>query len=411
MRALALRLLLIMLILSDYVILTLHAPSAVGAWREGLVLAYVLLTGLITFFQIGTRYTIPARYKEQLLIILFFIIFYCICGELSEASFRMFRSFAMPILFALMINAVCLGLALETKLRIIFSTLVVMTFVSGGYAIYQYLTISDPEQFWYWPLLSEKGFELETYNSMRDGNPRMSGFFTGTLEFAAFNLNTTLFACCLLVQALREKTYDRRFFLYLLVALFSTALIIYGSVRTAAIGMVSAVFFLALLQLLRRSFFIGFLGYSYFICVTGSIFLYLALGYTEDLSALDRVRQWLVVLESLNTMPLGLGFGAIGPGQLYWFDSLWLNLLASSGYLGVALMLGLICFYSRIVIATQQLRIGGNVFMRGVADYMVISYPFFLSSFFFQSYTNSVVLYLFALIAVVVMYESKYRAR
>lgn len=89
----------------------------------------------------------------------------------------MFRSFAMPVLFALTVNAVCMGLTLETKLRVIFSTLVVMTFISGGYALYQYQTISDPEQFWYWPLLSEKGFTLETYNSMRDGNPRMSGFF------------------------------------------------------------------------------------------------------------------------------------------------------------------------------------------------------------------------------------------
>ncbi|ANF85235.1 hypothetical protein A7J50_1813 [Pseudomonas antarctica] len=323
----------------------------------------------------------------------------------------MFRSFAMPVLFALTVNAVCLGLTLETKLRVIFSTLVVMTFVSGAYALYQYQTISDAEQFWYWPLLSEKGFILEIYNSMRDGNPRMSGFFTGTLEFSAFILNTALFTFCLLVQAIRKKAYDLRCLIYVIVALFSTVLIIYGSVRTSAIGMISAVFFLAVLQLFRRKMFISLLGYGYFLSVTGSIFLYLALGYTEDLSALDRVRQWYVVLGSLNTMPLGVGFGAIGPGQLYWFDSLWLNLLASSGYLGVAIMMVLICFYSKVVAITQEMRAGTDVFMRGVADYLVISYPFFLSSFFFQSYTNSVVLYLFALVIVVVMDESKYRAR
>lgn len=126
----------------------------------------------------------------------------------------MFRSFAMPVLFALTVNAVCMGLTLETKLRVIFSTLVVMTFISGGYALYQYQTISDPEQFWYWPLLSEKGFTLETYNSMRDGNPRMSGFFTGTLEFSAFILNTALFTLCLLAQTIRKRSYDSRFFIY-----------------------------------------------------------------------------------------------------------------------------------------------------------------------------------------------------
>ena len=102
-------------------------------------------------------------------------------------------------------------------------------------------------------------------------------------------------------------------------------------------------------------------------------------------------------------------FGAIGPGQSYWYDSFWLNLLASAGYLGLAIMIGLILFYGKIVAVTQQLRVGGSAFMAGVADYLVISYPFFLSSFFFQSYTNSVVLYLFVLVIVVVMYDSKYR--
>lgn len=44
---------LIMLMLSDYVILTLHAPSVVGAWREGAALLYILLMVLIAFFLCG----------------------------------------------------------------------------------------------------------------------------------------------------------------------------------------------------------------------------------------------------------------------------------------------------------------------------------------------------------------------
>ena len=409
MRALGLRFFIILLLLSDYVVLTLHAPTAFGAWREGVVLFYILLTALIVFFQAGTRHSIPRKYKEQLLVFAFFIAFYLMCGELSDASFRMFRSFAMPVLFALMVNAVCRDLELEMKLRVMFSTLVVMTFIFGSYAVYQYITIYDAEQFWYLSLLSEKGFELETYNSMREGHARMSGFFTGTLEFNAFVLNTALFTCCLLVQAVRKREYNLSFMGYILIAFFSTVLIFYGSVRTAVVGMISSVFFLSLLQLFKRKIFVGLLGYSYFLFFTCSIFLYLALGYTDDLSALDRERQWYVVLESLNSIPLGLGFGAIGPGQAYWYDSFWLNLLASAGYLGLAIMIGLILFYGKIVAVTQQLRVGGSAFMAGVADYLVISYPFFLSSFFFQSYTNSVVLYLFVLVIVVVMYDSKYR--
>lgn len=409
MRALALCFFIILLLFSDYLILTFHAPAVFAAWREGAVLVYILLTVLIVFFQAGTQHSIPRKYKEQLLIFAFFLIFYLLCGELTDGSFRMFRSFAMPIIFALMVNAICRDLELEVKLRLMFSTLVAVTFICGGYAVYQYLTITDAEQFWYWPLLTEKGFELEAYNSMREGSARMSGFFTGTLEFNAFVLNTALFASCLLVQAIRKRKYTLSFIGYVLVAVFSTLVICYGSVRTAVIGMVSAIFFLIVLQLFKRKRLISALGYSYFAMFTSSIFLYLALGYTDDLSALDRVRQWYVVLESLGSLPLGLGFGAIGPGQAHWYDSLWLNLLASAGYLGLAIMIGLVLFYAKIVAVTQQLRAGGSAFMTGVADYLVISYPFFLSSFFFQSYTNSVVLYLFVLVIVVVMYDSKYR--
>ncbi|WP_285421053.1 hypothetical protein [Pseudomonas sp. efr-133-TYG-23] len=410
MRALGLLFFITLLLLSDYIILTFHAPAVFGAWREEAVLLYILTTVLLAFFQAGTRHSIPRQYKEQLLIFVFFIAFYLMCGELSDSSFRMFRSFAMPVLFALMVNELCRNLEIEVKLRMIFFILVLMTFIFGSYAVYQYLTIDDAAQFWYWPLLLEKGFELEVYNSMREGSARMSGFFTGTLEFNAFVLNTALFASSLLVQAVRNRKYNLSFIGYLLTAFVSTMLICYGSVRTAVIGMISATFFLMVLQLFRRRILIKMLGYSYFLLFTCSIFFYLALGYTEDLSALDRVRQWYVVLESLSSMPLGLGFGAIGPGQAHWYDSLWLNLLASAGYVGLAIMVGLILFYGKIVTAAQQLRLGGSSFMAGVADYLVISYPFFLSSFFFQSYTNSVVLYLFTLIIVVVMYDSKYRA-
>ena len=139
MRALGLRFFIILLLLSDYVVLTLHAPAAFGAWREGVVLFYILMTALIVFFQVGTRHSIPRKYREQLLVFVFFIAFYLICGELSDASFRMFRSFAMPILFALMVNAVCRDLELEMKLKVMFFTLVVMTYISGSYAIYQYI--------------------------------------------------------------------------------------------------------------------------------------------------------------------------------------------------------------------------------------------------------------------------------
>ncbi|MBC3199451.1 hypothetical protein [Pseudomonas poae] len=409
MKTLGLRFFIILLLLSDYIILSFHAPAVFGAWREAVVLMYILLTALLVFFQAGVRHSIPRRYQEQISIFAFFIVFYFLCGDISDGSFRMFRSFAMPILFALMVNALCRKLELEVKLRVIFSTLVTMTFFVGSYAVYQYLTIGDADQFWYWPLLLEKGFELEAYNSMRDGSARMSGFFTGTLEFNAFVLNTALLSSCLLVHAVKKRKYGKSFVAYFLSAFFSMVLICYGSVRTALIGIISTVFFLAVLQLFRQRMFISFLGYSYVLFFTCSIFLYLALGYTEDLSALDRVRQWYVVLESLGSMPLGLGFGAIGPGQTYWYDSLWLNLLASAGYLGLAIMIGLIVFYGKIVTVTQQLRLEGGAFMAGVADYLVISYPFFLSSFFFQSYTNSVVLYLFALVIVVVMYDSKYR--
>jgi len=77
MRALALRFFIILLLFSDYLILTFHAPAVFAAWREGAVLFYILLTVLIVFFQAGTQHSIPRKYKEQLLIFAFFLNILC----------------------------------------------------------------------------------------------------------------------------------------------------------------------------------------------------------------------------------------------------------------------------------------------------------------------------------------------
>ena len=396
------------LFLADYIVLSLKLPSLLGAWREILVLTYVSLLLSWTFVCIAARKAVDRKHCLQLNMFFFAIAFYLICGDFSEPSFRIYRSFVMPVLLGLLVAVVAVPYDLRSKLGSIYTTLLVMTTVTGLYAIYQYVTIEKAESFWYWPLLTEKGFELQPYNSMRNNMPRMSGFFTGTLEFSAVVLNTTILLLALLFRFLRQRAFNLKFFIFLILTCFFIGLLFYGSVRTALIGLVTCGFYLIALRYIASTTSVIFVGYLYVATFTSSIFLYLVLGYTEDLSALDRVRQWIWVIDLLNDNPLGLGFSSVGPGQKYWFDSFWLNLLASSGYIGVGILVGMLFFYRWLVIAANKLRSSDSILLNATADYLIVSYPFFLSSFFFQAYTNSAVLYLFVILVMVVMYESKF---
>lgn len=382
-----------------------------SSWKEVLTIGFVTWLSLSIAAQLLNGSKVSWKFLFPLILIIFFLIVYLLCGDFSIASVRMLRAIAMPIIFALIITMVYSNDGLEYKLKMVFLALTSMSVISSIYAIYQYITITEAHQFWYWSLLEAKDFELQAYNSMRDGRPRMSGFFTGTLEFAAAILNSVVLVLSVMLKTWKKIKYALTTIILFSLFLLFSLIVTYSTVRTSLIGLISSIVFLLLLQNIKSKLFITLFGYGYFFALTGAVFAYLSLGYTDDLSALDRPRQWSDVISSISTRPLGYGLGSVGPGQAYWFDSFWLNLLAGCGIIGAVMMIGMILFYKKIIKLCCNLRTEGSAIEAGFADYLIAIYPFYLSSFFFQSYTNSVALYLFVLVVVVVVYEYRFKSR
>ncbi len=70
-------------------------------------------------------------------------------------------------------------------------------------------------------------------------------------------------------------------------------------------------------------------------------------------------------------------------------------------------MAGLILWYHKLVAIIVRDRPYASSWKNGLGNFVIASYPFFLSSFFFQSYTNSVVLYIFAIVVMVIIGEKR----
>ena len=394
-----------LLFFSDFAVLTLGLGSAFAGWREMISLLLIMWLLLRALASITARGTVNLEVGRSLLIVLFFAFLYLLFGDMSASSVRMFRALAVPVFVGMAVAIWAQAVSNEKKLRYVYWSVLAMSMCTGVYALYQYLTIASPEQFWYWPLLTAKGYELQAYNSMREGVPRVSGFFTGTLEFSAVMLNTAAMTLAMLLSG-RKWSLTRRLLLgggFLLLC----GLIAIGSVRTAMIGLVCICSMLVAARVLRTAWLISLLGYMQFVVLTVAVFAYLSMGYTQDLSALDRERQWLHMFQVLSAHPMGYGFGAVGPGQPHWFDSFWLNLLATCGGVGVLIMAWLILWYHKLVTGIVRDRPHASPWKKGLGNFVIASYPFFLSSFFFQSYTNSVVLYIFAIVVMVIIVENR----
>lgn len=396
------------LFLSDFVILNLGI-GVVGVWKEILSFLFVGWLALVLLEKIAKDKPIHFKYFYLVVVVGILAAVFLVCGDFSDAAIRSFRAISVPLFLGFIVVFLLERQQLDAKLRWLLKVLLLCTFGTGIYGAYQLLTIKDPVEFWYWLPLVEKGFLLQSANSMRDGLPRMSGFFTGTLEFSAVVLNCAILILSVILESFNQRKFKLKLAFLIVSFLGCAALISYGSVRTSVIGFISLSLFLILTNFMRNRYLLLVLGYGYFISLSLAIFLYLALGYTDDSSALDRPRQWQEVLSSLGGSPLGYGFGEIGPGQAYWFDSFWLNLMAGCGVFGVGMMLFLILFYSKVVKTCSEMKRGKTMIEAAFANYIMAIYPFYLSSFFFQAYANSVALYLFTIILLVVMYEHRFR--
>ncbi|MFG0550738.1 hypothetical protein [Pseudomonas sp. yb_9] len=149
-----------LLFMSDYIVLTLGLGSVFAGWREMISLLLVMWLVLRALASITTRGMVNLEVGRSLLIVLFFAFLYLLFGDLSAGSVRMFRALAVPVFVGMAVAIWAQAVSTEKKLRHVYWSVLAMSVLTGVYALYQYLTVAAPEQFWYWPLLTAKGYEL-----------------------------------------------------------------------------------------------------------------------------------------------------------------------------------------------------------------------------------------------------------
>lgn len=331
-------------------------------------------------------------------------------GDFSDASLRTFRSLFTPFVFAVLIGYLVKE-DTERRVRVLFSQLQVVAFVVGVYGLYQLYFINEWSDFWYFDPLVAMGFELKEYNSFREGLPRISSFFTSSLEFSFFlvfvffvNFSYFLFA----KQASRSWLFDLKLILNFVFLVFLVFLIFKSTVRSAQVCWVTAFVYMLFLKGIKTRFYVVLTGFLYVVSLSVATFVYISLGYTDDLSALGRLVQWDFVLAQLFSSPLGLGFSSVGPGQSLWFDSLWLNLVSCLGVVSVFIFSGFVYYYLKVVGAYFDLKSVEHSRVRDFSLAALVVFPVFLYAAFFQAFYNSTALYLLLIIISVVLHGAKY---
>jgi hypothetical protein len=193
------------------------------------------------------------------------------------------------------------------------------------YSIYQYFWVHHYQAMWFYESLTKMDYELKKWSYEDNGVVRATGIFTSPLE----NVYVISLAC--IYFALKTVKTNA---IYALPALFYVSVGYMTGVRTFFVGMVIA--FLAWFVINRgwtKRPIILFALMPLVSILATYLFLYMKLD-TLDLSAASRLRQLTEIFSLMIENPMGYGFGAVGIGKDYIFDSVYGTWFVSLGVLG-----------------------------------------------------------------------------
>lgn len=374
-------------------------------WKE--LVALVFMLGVLS--SVVLRGSLSLTNARIFLVLGMLLFSLPLLGDFSESSLRTFRSVFTPYVFALIVGRV-VSFDTESRAHFFFRLVVVVAILGGGYGVYQLFSIKQWQDFWYHRPLFLMGYELNDFDSFRNGMPRISGFFTSPLEFSFFITFVFFMVLAVLISERRRMAawkVSKRDFLAIVLLFFFVYVISQSTVRSAQICLVSAFAYMLLLARLRSRFAIVATGFLYVLLLSLTTFLYIGLGYTGDLSALGRLVQWSFVLEAVVASPLGLGFSNVGPGQEYWFDSFWLNLAASFGVFSILFVAGFLMCYLKVVGVYVTLRPAPEGRIKSLSLAALVLMPMFFYAALFQAFYNALGFYLLLMVVSVVLYGAK----
>jgi hypothetical protein len=254
------------------------------------------------------------------------------------------RLFMVPILIPWLMARY--GIFEKISYKHIGYTIILLAIVSVIYGIYQKYTFTgNIETLWFYKFfnkLDQNPVELGSFNFIRDEKLRVTSWYVSPIMYS-------LSLAMALVYIL-SKIFSKR--LPALVYLFYSAvigLLLFGIFESQTrIGLF--VFLLSFLVLLLRATFKFLIPYWIYLLAPlsaiAATILSLIFGFTDDLSALGRLKQYASIM--LYFAPAGNGFGA--ESVLTFFDSYYLSLISLFGVFCV-LPIAFIFFCSKTLFA------------------------------------------------------------
>lgn len=395
----------ILLFLHDFLFLNLESSIgstfALNLWKEIVAIGYLIILCLRVLCSGFIR-------AVELRLILFLACLFCylLFGRIvDEAAFRSLRALFTPFVLAVMLS-MFITADFDNRFKVFKIALQCVSLWVSVFGIYQLFSYSQWSDFWYVEPLTSMGFELKEFNAMRDGKPRISSFFTSSLEFAFFIVFVFFINYAQLLISSGKLTL-RVFCIKILFLGFLIFLLFNSTVRSAQICWVAGIGYSITLLMIRRKLYRFISGVSLVAALCCATFLYIGLGYTDDLSAIGRLVQWNFVFNQVLASPIGLGLSVIGPGQLFWFDSFWLNLAASFGFASILIFAFFIWCYKLLAYRYSEFDSFKLPELKSLVYALLILCPIFIYAAFFQAFYNSTVFYLFLILLFTALIECK----
>ena len=379
--------LLILFFLHDYIFNYIFLDTAfvyLAAWKD--VVSFVFVA-YICLLELSSKNVAGGRGSIVVLTTLFLMIGISALGykELAQnglSNFRFYFVNAFLFLFFAFIIA-----KWEERFQYFKKIVVSIGLVILIYGLYQYFTHKVPDDFWYWSVFNARDLEQQEWNVFRDGKPRISSVYTSSLDFSLYVYVYSMFILRLAVIARRDK---RRvaFFNYSLLFLFCSVMVYLATVRASQIALISSLILIVGFSKISAYSTRVLFSFFSFVFLTGATFAYIAFGYTDDLSVLGRLPQWI---EFFDVIPAnfiaGVGIGDVGPNGNYWFDSFWINVFFSFGAI-VGVWVFLLMWKINFTIL-KRIELFNRDPVLSEYYYIYLCIPIIMYLFFFQSFSRT----------------------
>lgn len=266
-------------------------------------------------------------------------------------------------------------------------TIVFLAVTSVVYGIYQKYTFNgNIETLWFYDFfnkMDENPVEIGSFNFIRDDKIRVTSWYVSPI---IYSLSLAIAFVYIISKLFLKRLTAASYLFYTLVSIFFLFGIFESQTR---IGLFVAMLSLMVL-LLRRTFRFSIPYWIYLIAPLSAIVvtcLSLILGFTEDLSALGRLKQYASIM--LYFYPSGNGFGAAS--VLSFFDSYYLSLMSLYGVFFVFPLAFLFFCSKKLFICAGRMRSYTHYFI--VATFIIALT--FIYTFAFQFTAGSYIYKLF----------------